>query len=132
MYKLRELGVVAPMLTTDRAYSNYHYDVGENGYYKSHDEYFKILGRHKLGVYPVKVVHCTYFINNNVLNDVCYDDQSYRYEYVIFSHSLRKKRIEQYLDNRTHYGVISFNSKKDELIEYLKQLGCQSWLNLTL
>jgi hypothetical protein len=132
MYKLRELGVVAPMLTTDSAYSNYHYDVDDNGYYKSHDEYFKILGRHKLGVYPVKVVHCTYFINNNVLNDVCYDDESYRYEYVIFSHLLRKKRIEQYLDNRTHYGVISFNSKKEELIDYLKKLGCQEWLDLTL
>ena len=45
----------------------------------------------KLKYNTSKVVHCTYFINYNVLDKICYDDNSYRYEYVIFSDSLRKK-----------------------------------------
>ena len=110
MYKLRELGVIAPMLRTDSSYSNYHCDVDENGYYKNHSEYLTLLNRVKKGVYTVKVVHCVYFIHNRYLNDICYDDNSYRYEYVIFSDHLRKKQIEQYLDNREDYGIISFSS----------------------
>ena len=121
MYKLRELGVVAPMLRTDGAYSNFHYDVDKNGYYATHSDYFVLRNREKKGVYTVKVVHCVYFINNAILNDICYDDNSFRYEYVIFSDTLRKKRIEQYLDNREDYGVICFSLTKEELDVYLNK-----------
>ena len=123
MYKLRELGVVAPMLRTDNDYSNFHYEVDKNGYYMTHPEYFTILNRQKKGVYSLKVVHCVYFINNAVLKDICYDDNSRRYEYVIFSDTLRKKQIEQYLDNREDYGVISFSNTKEELDAYLIKTG---------
>jgi hypothetical protein len=123
MYQLRELGVIAPMLITDNHYSNYHYDIDVNGYYKNHDEYFTLRYRAKKGVYSVKVVHCVYFIHNCHLNDISYDDNSYRFEYVIFSDTLRKKQIEQYLDNRQEYGVICFSSSKEELTNYLNKLN---------
>lgn len=123
MYKLRELGVIAPMLRTDSSYSNYHYDVDVNGYYKDHSEYLTLLNRVKKGVYTVKVVHCVYFIHNRYLNDICYDDNSYRYEYVIFSDHLRKKQIEQYLDNREDYGIISFSSSMEELHNYINKMS---------
>jgi glycosyltransferase involved in cell wall biosynthesis len=123
MYKLRELGVIAPMLRTNDSYSNFHYDVDANGYYAQHPEYLVLRYREKKGVYTVKVVHCVYFINNAILNDICYDDDSRRYEYVIFSASLRKKQIEQYLDNREDYGVISFSSTKEDLDAFLTNTG---------
>ena len=128
MYKLRELNVISPMLITTCHYSNYHYDVDDNGYYKDHEEYHKLRYRSKTGVYSVKVVHCTYFINNNILNDICYNDESYRYEYVIFSDTLRKKKIEQYLDNRENYGVISFSSTKEEMNDLLVQTGFANFI----
>ena len=123
MYKLRELCVVAPMLRNDDLYANFHYDVDANGYYAKHPEYSILLNREKKGVYPVKVVHCVYFINNATLNDICYNDNSHRHEYVIFSDTLRKKKIEQYLDNREKYGVVSFYNTKLEVDMLLNKTG---------
>ena len=36
-------GVIAPMLMSDTSYSNFHYDIDKNGYYKQHNLYNKIL-----------------------------------------------------------------------------------------
>lgn len=123
MFKLRELGIVAPMLKTDYNYSNYHSAVDANGYYIPDPDYLNIRYWHKKGVYAVKVVHCVYFIHQDYLKDICYDDHSCRYEYVIFSDTLRKKKIEQYLDNREDYGVISFSTTKEALADYLVKTG---------
>jgi hypothetical protein len=103
-------GVIAPMLITDKAYSNYHYDIDVNGYYKEHEFYMKVLQRKIKGLIQVPVVHCTYFIHNKFLKDIVYDDKSCRHEYVIFSNILRKKGISQYLDNRTFYGIVEFST----------------------
>ena len=67
------------------------------------------------GLIEVPVVHCTYFIKNEALPYVKYDDESGRYEYVIFSDSLRKSNIPQYLDTRKIYGKISFATTAQEL-----------------
>lgn len=114
MVAVAGLGVVAPMLVTQSAYSNYHSSVDANGYLKSDDRYMPILMRQQKGCIEVPVVHCTYFIANHVLNEVVYDDESYRYEYVIFSDVLRKKGIPQYIDNRKDYGCITFAVTKEE------------------
>lgn len=116
MVNIKYLNVIAPMLVTTTAYSNYHYDVDNNGYLKDHEMYLKLLNKEVKGIIEVKVVHCTYFINNIVLNKVSYDDDSYRYEYVIFSDSLRKSNIPQYLDNRKEYGYITFTDTKEEFL----------------
>ena len=119
MIGLRNFRVVSPMLESRTAYSNYHYSVDENGYLKEDDFYHKVLHRDISGVIQVAVVHCTYYIHNNVLKDVSYDDESYRYEYVIFSDTLRKKGIPQNLDNRVSYGFISFaEGKEDAMKDY--------------
>uniref|UniRef100_A0A6C0APC6 Uncharacterized protein n=1 Tax=viral metagenome TaxID=1070528 RepID=A0A6C0APC6_9ZZZZ len=100
------IGIIAPMLSSPTSYSNYHYDVDEKGYYKYHEMYPKVLTRIVKGIIEVPVVHCTYFIHNKFLKDISYDDNSYRYEYVIFSDVLRKHNIKQYLDNRIFYGFL--------------------------
>ena len=108
MLDMKELGVVAPMLRSPTAYSNFHYEVDPNGYYKDHPAYYDLLTGRIRGLVAVAVVHCTYFIHNRLLKDVIYDDDSRRYEYVIFSDALRSRGIPQYLDNRADYGFLTF------------------------
>jgi hypothetical protein len=117
MVAIKELGVVTPMLETTTKYSNYHYDVDQNGYLKNHSMYEELLYRRILGLTNVKVVHCTYFINNNLLHNVSYNDKSSRYEYVIFSDVLRKLNIPQYLDNRSFYGFLVLSETNKEYID---------------
>lgn len=91
MWKNSHNGVLCPMLKSNRLYSNFHVDVDENGYYKHNDIYHQYLNATIKGLIELSVVHCTYFIHNKFLKDVSYDDNSYRYEYVVFSDVLRKK-----------------------------------------
>jgi hypothetical protein len=112
------LPVVAPLLPAwdpSSMYANFHSSIDENGYFASDDKYHNILYQQYKGLIEVPVVHCTYFIQNKVLPKVVYDDNSGRYEYVIFSDSLRKAGIPQYLDNRERYGVISFATDQTTL-----------------
>jgi hypothetical protein len=113
--KLNELGVVSPMLESSTAYSNYHDGIDSNGYFRQTDIYYKLLHRKIKGMIDVPVVHCTYFIAYNKLGFVSYDDNSNRYEYVIFSDTLRKAGIPQYLDTRFDNGYISFSETYADL-----------------
>jgi len=126
LYKYQD-GVISPMLRTgihDKNckkiyYSNYHYDVDINGYYKDHENYYKILYNEITGLIRVSCIHCTYFIPNKFLSFIKYDDNSKRYEYVIFSDVLRLQNIPQYIDNTHKYGYLTFAENKDEFdVEY--------------
>jgi hypothetical protein len=110
------LPIVAPLLRCKNnwCYANYHDAIDVNGYYASSPWYYDILDQRIKGILEVPVVHCTYFIRYEVLDTVCYDDESARYEYVIFSHSARKKNVAQYLDNRKVYGYITFAETADD------------------
>ncbi len=113
-----DLPIVAPLLQTgNNAYSNYHAAIDEQGYYASSPFYLPLLNREIRGLIQLPVVHCTYFIRYDVLDEMSYDDESYRYEYVIFSDTARKKSIPQYLDNREVYGRISFAEDRSQLAE---------------
>lgn len=108
--------IVAPFLYCKEKpfYSNYHYAIDENGYYANSSLYWDVLEQRVKGLIEVPVVHCTYFIQKNVLDKLTYDDESWRYEYVIFSDSARKNNIPQYFDNRKIYGYISFAETQEE------------------
>ena len=125
MVNLKSMGVVSPILIRKQfdRYSNYHYDIDDNGYYKHHNNYDLIYYRKLVGIHEVKVVHCTYFINNCILDKVSYDDNSYRYEYVIFSDILRKSNIPQYIDNRKYYGFLTMTDSLGDLLFEIKE--CQ-------
>jgi len=116
------LPVVAPMLrniSADSAYSNYHYAIDSNGYYASHPLYWDVLEKRVRGCIEVPVVHCTYFIRHEALRHVRYQDETTRHEYVIFSESLRKAGVPQYIDNRNDYGFLSFHSNAEEMFQYI-------------
>ncbi len=107
--------VIGPMLPTKTGYSNFHYTVDNDGYFKNHENYGKLLTKEIKGVIPVDVIHCTYFINNNTLKDISYNDGSGRHEYVIFSDMLRKKNINQYLLNENFYGMLEWYINKEDV-----------------
>jgi hypothetical protein len=114
MIEKKELGVISPLMDSSSNYSNFHSSIDKNGYFKSDDIYQLIRWRQIKGLISVPVVHCTYFINRIHLQHVCYDDKSFRYEYVIFSHSLRKKNITQYIDNTKDYGFVTFATSTED------------------
>lgn len=137
IFKNKDAGVIAPMLKTgfnkafykdnidnnsvsnNENYSNYHDEVTVNGYYKSNDRYYSILNRNITGLIRTSCVHCTYFIHNRILSSVNYNDETNRHEYVIFSETLRKRNIPQYIDNTQKYGYLTFLEKKEHVeLEY--------------
>lgn len=95
-------------------YSNYHFVTDENGYYRYSPYYYDIYNRVVRGLIDVEVVHCTYLVRREVLDRVNYIDGSARYDYVIFSDTLRKAGIPQYLDNRRVYGKLTFCNTGEE------------------
>lgn len=111
--------IVAPFLKLSdyRLYSNYHADICPDGYLKENNLYYDIFNQTTKGFIQVPVVHCSYFIRQDVLDDISYSDETKRHEYVIFSDNARKKNIPQYLDNREVYGRITFAENREELLE---------------
>ncbi len=87
----------------------YHAEVDAEGYYKECDQYHWILNRWIRGVLVVPVIHCTYLVRADIVNDLTYEDGSERHGYVVFSHRARKSGIVQYLDNRCVYGYITID-----------------------
>lgn len=127
IHQLRSTGlpVVAPLLwmvDETSMYSNYHSSIDADGYFANDDIYQKILYRNVKGLIELPVVHCTYFIRNEALKHVNYLDDTTRHEYVVFSDSMRKAGIPQYIDNREVYGRISFAENDEELaVNYTHQ-----------
>lgn len=111
------LPIVAPLLLSNCAYSNYHTAIDANGYHIDHPLYLPILNREIVGLIEQPVVHCTYLIRYEYLDQMTYDDNSWRYEYVIFSDNARKKGIKQYLDNREIYGNLTLCENSLELVQ---------------
>jgi len=117
------LPIVAPILRTGHnLYSNYHAAIDSHGYFENNDLYMQLIEHAVCGLVQVPVVHCTYLVRYEVLDKVSYDDESARYEYVIFSDVARKLGIPQYLDNREIYGRITF-------AENIDWLNSEPWLH---
>lgn len=109
--------IVAPLLHSYCAYSNFHAAIDQNGYHVEAPYYLPLVNQELKGLIQVPVVHCTYLVRYEVLPEMSYDDESYRYEYVIFSDNARKKNIPQYLDTRNCYGYISFAENSNDLVK---------------
>lgn len=110
--------VIGPFLVTgNNIYSNYHHRTDENGYFFDNYEYRIIYNQAIKGLIEVDVIHCTYLIRQEYLDDVSYfsDQKPNRHEYVIFSENLRRQGIQQYLDNRHVYGRITFTDNVEDL-----------------
>jgi tetratricopeptide (TPR) repeat protein len=112
--------IVSPLLRSlepGRYYSNYHAEVGQDGYYRSSDQYMWILNQWIRGVVEVPVVHTTYLVRADMIGQLNYLDDTSRHEYVIFSENARRTQIPQYLDNRQVYGYIAFAEGSEQHVE---------------
>ena len=103
-------------------YSNYHYYVDENGYYRDAAEYYQVWNQQIKGLISVDLVHCTYLIRADMLKKLYYLDQTDRFEYVIFGESARKNKVPQYLDNRKVWGCLTLSENAEGCENYLNQL----------
>lgn len=133
-----QLPVVAPFLRVGfscKIYSNYHAAINDSGYYKDTPLYYWIFNREVIGITELPVVHCTYLIKRDAFDKVKYDDNSSRYEYVIFSDSMRQANVPQYLDNRKIYGVLTFEDDKpmniQDWLQELKRFSGEEILKVT-
>jgi hypothetical protein len=128
------LPVIAPMLqlteyTPHYEYTNLHYKVSDTGHFVDCEDYHRVHNQEIKGILEVPLVHCTYFIRNEVLPKVRYDEEGFKdYEYVIFSRNLRKEGIPQYFDNREIYGRILREAKTRE--EFMLNYQSPNFVNL--
>jgi hypothetical protein len=119
--------VIAPILRyavaegeEDHAgYSNYHHPVTATGYFQNSDKYFALLNGIVRGIKEVDLVHCTYLIDNKVLDKTNYFDGTSDYEYVRVARNWRKNNVPQYLDNRQIYGYLTLHENVD---------ACKYWM----
>ena len=103
-----------------RYYSNYHHMVDDYGSIINEPIYYQLLHRVDgyRGVWDVDCVHCTYLIKCKYLDKLSYLEESDRWEYMVFSESARKARVNQYLDNRKIYGILTL-TENNAVCEYL-------------
>lgn len=112
------LPIVAPFLRDANSYySNYHTAIDKNGYFLGSPIYYLIFNQEFKGITEVPVVHCSYLIRKEYLDFISYDDDSYRYEYVIFSDCARKSKIPQYIDNRELYGRMTMTEDRESFLK---------------
>ncbi len=102
--------IIAPLLKAipepHDFYSNFFCAVSPSGYYENHPDYIKILSRQMKGTFKVPVVHCTYLIKSEYLDQLSYSDGSNDYEFVIFSRTARNNNVDQYICNEKNFGVL--------------------------
>lgn len=123
------LDVVAPLLKNlvdddfksimGNNYTNMHAEINSSGFYKASDYEKDIISRNIIGTLEVPVVHCTYFIRNNVLPKICYDYLDNQFEYITFSKSCRNNKIKQYIDNTYFYGYLTFAEKSEDFDRFV-------------
>lgn len=101
--------IIAPLLRSipekEHFYTNYFYDIDENGYYREHPNYWHIILNSWIGSFKVPVVHCTYLIKTDYLNQLDYLDYTDNHEFIVFSRNARKAGIDQYICNLKEFGI---------------------------
>ena len=122
-------------LSRSHHYSNFHNIAAQDGYFQENEAYYIINAETIKGLIEVDTLHCTYFINNNILNEITYDDNTDRYEYAILSNRLRDLGIKQYLDTSKFHGFLFLNDQiEDSFKDYIKKYWSKEYqlMNTTL
>ncbi len=101
--------IIAPLLRSiperEHYYCNFFYDVDENGYYREHPGYWDVVLNHWRGSFKVPVVHCTYLIKSEFLDQLNYLDETDHHEFIVFSRNARRAGIDQYICNSEEFGA---------------------------
>lgn len=116
--------VIAPMLDSQGAYSNFWCGITPQGYYRRTAEYFPTRHRHRLGCYPVPMVHSTVLLNlrkEGMRKLAFYPphvDYSWPYDdIIVFAFSCRAADIQMYICNKERYGYVNVPAKPHQTVE---------------
>ncbi|XP_031682075.1 procollagen galactosyltransferase 2 [Oncorhynchus kisutch] len=116
--------VVAPMLDSQGAYSNYWCGITPQGYYRRTAEYFPTRQRHRLGCYPVPMVHSTFLLDmrKTGMKKLAFHPPHLDYSWpfddiIVFAFSCRVSEVQMYLCNKVRYGYLNVPAKPHHTIE---------------
>uniref|UniRef100_H3D6P7 Cerebral endothelial cell adhesion molecule n=1 Tax=Tetraodon nigroviridis TaxID=99883 RepID=H3D6P7_TETNG len=116
--------VIAPMLHSQGAYSNFWCGITPQGYYRRTAEYFPTRHRHRLGCFPVPMVHSTLLLDlrkegmRNLAFFPPHADYSWPYDdIIVFAFSCRSEGIQMYLCNKERYGYLNVPAKPHHTLE---------------
>uniref|UniRef100_A0A7N6BHD2 Glycosyl transferase family 25 domain-containing protein n=1 Tax=Anabas testudineus TaxID=64144 RepID=A0A7N6BHD2_ANATE len=116
--------VIAPMLDSQGAYSNYWCGITPQGYYRRTAEYFPMRHRHRQGCFPVPMVHSTMLLDlrKEGMKKLAFypprEDYSWPYDdIIVFAFSCRAAGIQMYVCNKERYGYLNVPSKPHQTLE---------------
>uniref|UniRef100_A0A8C3A291 Cerebral endothelial cell adhesion molecule n=1 Tax=Cyclopterus lumpus TaxID=8103 RepID=A0A8C3A291_CYCLU len=115
---------IAPMLDSQGAYSNYWCGITPQGYYRRTAEYFPTRHRHRLGCYPVPMIHSTMLLDlrKEGMTKLAFfpphKDYSWPYDdIIVFAFSCRAAEVQMYLCNKERYGYLNVPAKPQHTLE---------------
>uniref|UniRef100_A0A7N9B1H9 Cerebral endothelial cell adhesion molecule n=1 Tax=Mastacembelus armatus TaxID=205130 RepID=A0A7N9B1H9_9TELE len=116
--------VIAPMLDSQGAYSNYWCGITPQGYYRRTAEYFPTRHRHRLGCFPVPMVHSTMLLDlrKKGMKKLAFypPHKEYSWPYddiIVFAFSCRASEIQMYVCNKERYGYLNVPAKPQHTLE---------------
>uniref|UniRef100_A0A1A8M979 procollagen galactosyltransferase n=1 Tax=Nothobranchius pienaari TaxID=704102 RepID=A0A1A8M979_9TELE len=105
--------IVAPMLESRAAYSNFWCGMTSQGYYKRTPDYIPIRRRERRGCFAVPMVHSTYLLDlrKEASRELAFYPPHAEYNWavddvIVFAHSARMADVQMYVCNREVYGYI--------------------------
>ncbi|KAL4648750.1 procollagen galactosyltransferase 1-like [Arapaima gigas] len=123
--------IVAPMLESRGAYSNFWCGMTTEGYYKRTPAYLPIRKRQRRGCFAVPMVHSTFLIDlrKEASHQLAFypphPDYSWAFDdIIVFAFSARMADVQMFLCNKETYGFLplplrSHNSLQDEADSFL-------------
>uniref|UniRef100_A0A3B1IR18 Cerebral endothelial cell adhesion molecule n=1 Tax=Astyanax mexicanus TaxID=7994 RepID=A0A3B1IR18_ASTMX len=116
--------VIAPMLDSQSAYSNYWCGITPQGYYRRTAEYFPTRRRYRTGCFPVPMVHSTMLLDlrkentRRVAFHPPHTDYSWPFDdIIVFAFSCRVSEVQMYVCNKERYGYLNVPAKPHEQVE---------------
>ncbi|XP_078686961.1 procollagen galactosyltransferase 1-A-like isoform X1 [Branchiostoma floridae x Branchiostoma belcheri] len=105
--------IIAPMLESSTAYSNFWCGMTEKGYYMRTEEYMPTVERKRKGVFPVPMVHSTYLVDlrREGAKQLNYDSPAEDYfgpedDIIQFAWSARTSGMEMFIMNTEEFGFL--------------------------
>ncbi|XP_059494278.1 procollagen galactosyltransferase 1 isoform X2 [Stegostoma tigrinum] len=116
--------VVAPLLVSQTAYSNFWCGITPQGYYRRTAEYFLTRQRRRLGCFAVPMVHSTVLVDlqkeasRHLAFYPPHPEFSWAFDdIVVFAFSCRAAEVQMYVCNKERYGFINLPAKPEGTLE---------------
>ncbi|XP_078082417.1 procollagen galactosyltransferase 2 [Mustelus asterias] len=116
--------VVAPMLVSQTAYSNFWCGITPQGYYRRTVEYFPTRLRQRLGCFAVPMVHSTVLIDlrKEATRELAFYPPHPEFSWafddiIVFAFSCRAAEVQMYVCNKERYGFLNLPGKPQSTLE---------------